>query len=193
MTHPPDWPTTRFGAILADPPWRFESWSARGRDRCPDTRHYQVLALPALVALPLHTVTKADCCLFLWTVDSHLPQALNLGYRWGFTFKTVAFTWIKTSPSGFPMGLGYWTRGNPESCLLFTRGHPRRLSASVRQLLVAPRREHSRKPDETYAHIESLVPGPYLELFARHHRPNWTSWGTQLPPLKESTPCPPKP
>lgn len=67
-------------------------------------------------------------------------------------------------------------------CLLFTRGAPKRQSAAVRQLIVSPRREHSRKPDEQYERIEALVGGPfrYAELFARHRRPGWASWGNQL-------------
>ena len=64
----------------------------------------------------------------------------------------------------------------------FLAGKPKRLSAAVRQLIVAPRREHSRKPDEQYERIEALCPGPRLELFARHRRPGWTAWGNQLPP-----------
>jgi N6-adenosine-specific RNA methylase IME4 len=79
----------------------------------------------------------------------------------------------------FPMGTGYWTRANPELCLLFTRGKPKRLSAAVRKLMIAPRREHSRKPDQQYQDIEQLVGGPYLELFARTEREGWTSWGNQ--------------
>jgi N6-adenosine-specific RNA methylase IME4 len=77
------------------------------------------------------------------------------------------------------MGTGYWTRANPEPCLLFTRGKPKRLSSAVRKLLIAPRREHSRKPDEQYDRIEELCAGPYLELFARQVQPGWTAFGNQ--------------
>lgn len=77
------------------------------------------------------------------------------------------------------MGLGYWTRANTEYCLLATRGKPRRLSKSVRQGIIEPRRQHSRKPDCVYGRIEQLVEGPYLELFARTQRPGWTAWGNQ--------------
>jgi N6-adenosine-specific RNA methylase IME4 len=74
---------------------------------------------------------------------------------------------------------GHWTRANPEVCLLATRGSPKRLSRSVRELVVTPRRERSRKPDEIYASIEALVAGPYLELFARFLRDRWYSVGHQ--------------
>ena len=101
---------------------------------------------------------------------------------WNFVYKTVAFTWAKTTKdgAGFPIGCGYWTRANPEQCLLATRGRPQRLSRAVRQLILTPRREHSRKPDEVYDRIEALVPGPYLELFARAPREGWHSWGNEV-------------
>jgi N6-adenosine-specific RNA methylase IME4 len=109
-----------------------------------------------------------------------LPEALNVGTAWGFKFKTVAFTWAKTKlDGGFHTGLGHWTRGNPEMCLLFTRGKPKRQSKGVRQLIVAGRREHSRKPEEARERIEALVPGERIELFARDPRPGWSSWGDQ--------------
>jgi N6-adenosine-specific RNA methylase IME4 len=81
--------------------------------------------------------------------------------------------------NSFFAGLGFWTRANPEMCLLATRGKPKRKSAGVKKLVIAPRREHSRKPDEVYDRIEALCDGPYLEMFARHSRPGWDNWGTQ--------------
>jgi len=85
---------------------------------------------------------------------------------------------------GFFTGLGYWTRGNPEMCLLATKGKPKRISKSVPQLVVEQRREHSRKPDIMYNHIENLLEGPYIELFARTQRPGWDSWGNQTDKFK---------
>jgi N6-adenosine-specific RNA methylase IME4 len=205
-----DLPAGLFGAILADPPWRFTTFSANGRGRCPDgplsdkaarnlqrqnspERHYATMALDEIKALPVAFAAAKDCALFMWAVDPMIPQALDVGAAWGFTFKTIAFVWAKerrvTSRRGddtdvpdhkrFPMGTGYWTRANPEICLLFTRGKPTRVSAAVRKLLIAPRREHSRKPDETHQRIQALVTGPYLELFAREPREGWTVWGNQ--------------
>jgi N6-adenosine-specific RNA methylase IME4 len=75
------------------------------------------------------------------------------------------------------MGMGYWTRANTEPCLLATRGKPKRLNADVRQAIIEPGREHSRKPDCVHERIERLVAGPYLELFARQERRGWTVWG----------------
>lgn len=180
----------KHGAILADPPWSFRSWSDKGKNRAPDAmvrqkglaeRHYATMSLANIRALPVADWALPNCVLFLWAVDCMLPEALAVGAAWGFRFKTVAFTWTKIKANGgHHIGLGYWTRGNPEQCLLFTRGAPRRKSAAVRQLIEAQRREHSRKPDETYERIEALVDGPYLELFARTERPGWNQWGNQL-------------
>ena len=78
------------------------------------------------------------------------------------------------------MLLGYWTRSNSEICLLATRGQPKRMATDVRQAIIAPRREHSRKPDGIHERIERLVAGPYCELFARQTRPGWDCWGNEV-------------
>jgi N6-adenosine-specific RNA methylase IME4 len=84
------------------------------------------------------------------------------------------------SVTDFFCGLGYWTRANVEQCLLATRGKPPRMAKDVRRLIVSPRREHSRKPDETYSRIERLARGPYLGVFARQSRPGWDAVGSEV-------------
>lgn len=151
-------------------------------------RHYKTMTLDDVKAMRIGALAAKDCVLFLWAVDPMLPQAIAVGEGWGFTYKTVAFYWIKTrretssrgSPDDYPMGTGYWTRANPEQCLLFTRGKPKRVSTAVRKLLISPRREHSQKPDEIYGRIEQLVGGPYVELFARQRWPGWYAWGNEI-------------
>ena len=187
----------KYGAILIDPPWSFRSWSDKGKNRAPDAmvrqkglseRHYKTMSLQDIAALPVLDRAADDCVLFMWAVDCMLPEALAMGAGWGFKFKTVAFTWAKTkADGGFHIGLGYWTRGNPEQCLLFTRGTPKRNSAAIRQLIAAPRREHSRKPDEQYERIEGLVNGPYLEMFARQRREGWSQWGNEVDKFKAAS------
>lgn len=173
-------PTCKYKTIYADPPWRFDSWSEKGEGRSA-VRHYPVMKLEDMKTLPVAGAAAADCALLMWAIYPMLPEALELIAAWGFTFKTVAFTWAKLNRrgQGHFMGGGYWTRANAEICLLATRGAPQRKSKSVRQLIVSPVREHSRKPDEVYARIEGLAPGPYLELFARTTRSGWHSWGNQ--------------
>jgi N6-adenosine-specific RNA methylase IME4 len=174
------WPQSRYGAIYADPPWSFQNWSAKGTGRNAIS-HYDCLGSEALTALPIADLAAEDCALFLWAVDPLLDKAIELIRAWGFEYKTVAFYWVKqnSKSEGFFTGLGYWTRGNPEQCLLATRGRPKRSGKDVRKLIIEPRREHSRKPDEVRERIERLVDGPYLELFARQTKPGWDCWGDQ--------------
>jgi N6-adenosine-specific RNA methylase IME4 len=176
-------PIGPFGAILADPPWSFLSWSGKvGTAHRTANDHYRTMRENDLQNLPVQHSTAPDCALFLWTVDSHLDEAIRLGAAWGFRYKTVAFVWAKTTLKGtHRIGMGYWTRKQTEICLLFTKGAPKRMDCGIRQLIISPRREHSRKPDEQYERIERLVAGPYCELFARQRRPGWAAWGDQLP------------
>ncbi len=177
-----------YGAILADPPWHYQVWSAKGTGRSAE-QHYGVMTPAELVALPVHELAAPDCVLFCWVTWPVLPQALSLIETWGFIYKTCAFDWMKadnTQPHFFEeqvsaqVGLGHWTRSNTEPCLLAARGKPKRLNADVRQGIIAPRRQHSRKPDGLHERIERLVTGPYLELFARERRPGWECWGDQV-------------
>jgi len=182
----------KYGAILADPPWQFKAWSDKGKGRAAE-QHYDCMIYDDLCALPMIEWAADDCALFLWVTDPMLLKALQLVEAWGFRYKTVAFYWVKLNKlmnvKSYPgvaygeaeyfTGLGYWTRANPEMCLLATRGHPKRMAKDVCRLIVAPRREHSRKPDEIYERIERLVSGPYLELFSRHRRPGWDQWGLE--------------
>ncbi len=170
----------KFGVILADPPWHFETYSAKGEDRAAP---YRTDPLRDIAALPVHKLAAKDCVLFLWCIAPMLREALDLVDAWTFDLKTVAFTWMKQNKSGDGLfiGNGYWTRANAEFCLLATRGAPMRLDAGVPQAILSPVREHSRKPDETHERIERLVGGPYLELYARRPRAGWTTWGNEIP------------
>lgn len=172
----------RYGAILADPPWAFKTYSGKtGTPHRSAEDHYRTVEKASLADLPVGAIAAKDCCMFMWVVDSHVDQAIELARAWGFGFKTIAFIWMKTAQNGQPrIGMGYWTRKSAEVCLMFTKGKPKRLDKGVREMIIEPRREHSRKPDAQYALIERLVAGPYVELFARQSRPGWDSWGNQV-------------
>jgi N6-adenosine-specific RNA methylase IME4 len=167
-------PEGPFGCILADPPWSFRTYANDNVAPARGEQPYPVMSLDAIKALPVAAVAAKDCLLFMWTVSHLQSQAFDVGRAWGFEPVSVAFVWDKGK-----MGMGYWTRQEVEICHLFKRGKPRRLGKGVRQVIRAPRREHSRKPDEQYERIERLVDGPYLELFARQAWPNWRAWGNQ--------------
>jgi N6-adenosine-specific RNA methylase IME4 len=155
---------------------RGERW-ARRHGRSP----YAVMDTDELAQLPISQIADRDCALFLWATFPKLPDAFKVIEAWGFTYKTVAFTWAKLNPSGngYKLGMGFWTRGNAEICLLATRGHPKRQSKSVRQLVVAPVGEHSAKPPVVRDCIVELMGNvPRLELFARPPVPDgWDATG----------------
>lgn len=173
----------RYGAILADPAWMFETYSGKGKSRSAE-RHYPCMTDDEIARLPVKEIAADDCVLFLWCTGAKLEEALWVIQKWGFDYKTVAFTWVKQNPkgSGFWKGMGYWTRSNPEFCLLATRGSPKRLpdATDVGELIVAPVREHSRKPDDARKRIGRLVAGPYLELFSRSRAEGWDAWGAEV-------------
>ena len=141
------------------------------------------MSIDELCALPVETLAEKDCLLFLWATFPQLPEALRLIKAWGFSFKTVAFVWLKLnrkSLTGF-YGLGYWTRGNAEICLLAKRGKPKRRSAGVHQFIISPVEEHSKKPDVTRDKIIELAGDlPRVELFARQKAPGWDAWGNEV-------------
>ncbi len=148
-----------------------------------DVLSHLALSNEEIIRLPVVDLAADDCALFLWVTFPNLPVGLEVLSAWGFSYKTVAFTWVKTnSRSGTPfLGLGQWTRANAEICLLGIRGHVRRKAKDVRQVIMSPKREHSRKPDEQYERIMRLVDGPYIELFARYPWPGWDGWGLEYP------------
>jgi N6-adenosine-specific RNA methylase IME4 len=172
----------RFPVILADPPWPFQTYSEKGKGRSPE-KHYDCMPFAHIKATPVELLAADDAALFLWATFPHLAHALEVIEAWGFTYKTCA-VWAKPTRDGksWAMGCGYWWRGNPDLLLLATRGQPKQRDRerNLLGLILAPRREHSRKPDEAYRHIEEMLAGPYLELFARTERTGWTSWGNEV-------------
>jgi N6-adenosine-specific RNA methylase IME4 len=172
----------KYNVAYADPPWTYDTYSIKGKGRSQEA-YYDTLPVSALTALPVREMMADKSVLLLWVPKPMLQRGFEVIGAWGFQYKTNGFLWVKLTKSSngtedlsqvkFHFGLGFWTRANPEQCLLATRSHPKRLNADVPELIVSPVREHSRKPDEIYDRIERLVAGPYVELFARQHRPNW--------------------
>lgn len=177
-----NWPEGKYGCILADPPWQFRVWAQSDKAHGAAAAHYTTMPSAEIARFPVGELAARDCALFLWVTYPNLPEGLRVMAAWGFVYKTVAFTWVKLNPkSKTPfLGLGHWTRANAEICLLGTRGHVKRKARDVAQLIVSPRREHSRKPDEQYERIMRLVDGPYIELFARQRWPSWDAWGNEV-------------
>jgi N6-adenosine-specific RNA methylase IME4 len=181
--------TFPFSIIYADPPWQYRVWRSapigmngtlHRPGRIPP---YPCLSTDQLCSLPIQSLAAKDCVLFLWATYPMLPDAFRVIEAWGFRYKTVAFTWVKTtrSGSGYHFGLGYWTRANPELCLLASKGSPKRIHRGIPNLLVSPIRDHSRKPDEARERIVKLCGDvPRAELFAREKVVGWASWGNEV-------------
>ena len=152
--------------IYADPPWRYQNWKGQGVAE----RHYPTMTLEDIKALPVAGLAGKDCVLFLWATCPMLPEALDVIRAWGFTFKTVAFTWIKLAPKADSIywGLGYWTRSNAEICLLATRGQPRRQAKNVHQVIISHVDEYRQEANAILkrraAESNNLVQEKYITL-----------------------------
>ena len=184
-----EFPTGKFKVIYADPPWSFQAWSHRGEGKGA-TQYYKCMTLQDICELPVKDISMDDSVLFMWVVQSMLPEALKVMEAWGFTFRTVAFCWIKMPKLWTPMderveprmGLGYHTRSGMEQCWLGIRGNGYdKHSRGVPQVFHSQLREHSRKPDEFVERIEALCGDvPRIELFGRMEKPGWTVWGNEV-------------
>lgn len=192
-------PLKHFGAILADPPWYFRTRTTVVSDRDPQ-QHYHVMGAAEICAMPVADLADKDAHLFLWATGPCLPQAFDVIKAWGFRYSGVAFTWVKLKRSHNALqlrvlpvvatdlhtGLGFTTRKNAEFCLLARRGNARRIAKDVREIILSPVREHSRKPDEVYTRVQRYCSGPYLELFSRQQRPGWHCWGNETEKFAEA-------
>lgn len=164
--------TTRFRTILADPPWNIEQQGGKGAER-----HYPLMSLERIKAMPVGELAAADAHLWLWCTNATLREGYDVAEAWGFTVRSP-LTWIK-----FRLGLGPYLRNSTEHLLFATRGRAPVNFRSQPTWLNAPVQEHSRKPQEQFAVIERISDGPYLELFARRRPPSsapWSVWGNEV-------------
>lgn len=194
-----------YRAIVADPPWSFkchtELQSANWNSRRDVEKHYAVMMLDDVAALPVGRLAHKDGChLFLWASGPCLRQAFEVMDAWGFRYSSIAFTWIKlkrsfrpeqlrfveTAEADLHIGLGLTTRKNAELVLLGRRGNCKRVAKNVREVILSPVREHSRKPDEMFRRVQRYCAGPYAELFARAPRAGWDVHGDEIGKFSEA-------
>lgn len=172
----------QYSVIYADPPWQYRTYSKKGQGRSAES-HYPTMSLEDIKALPVQMLAAKDCALFLWVTFPCLQEAFEVLEAWGFSYKTVAFVWVKlnrVSESLF-WGMGYWTRANAELCILATKGHPRRADPGIHQVILSHIEEHSKKPDEARDRIVRLMGDvPRIELFARQSPEGWDVWGNEV-------------
>lgn len=172
----------KYNIIYADPPWSYND-KMHGHSFGVESQ-YQTMPLEWIYNLDVQRIAEKDCILFLWAVSPQLPEAIETMTRWGFKFKTIAFCWSKTTKTGkFVTNLGRWTMGNVELCLLGVKGSPNRfrIDKTVKQLVVAERTIHSKKPDEVRKRIvQGFGDIPRIELFARQYSDGWDCWGNEV-------------
>lgn len=186
-------PRLRYGLIMADNPWSFDNWSSAGEKKSPKAK-YKCMTTEEIMSLPVSHLAAKDCALWLWATNPMLDQAFSVLTAWGFTFKTAGH-WAKMTAKSFErqgpkqnvihgkqsFGPGYLFRCAGEPYLLGTIGKPKQKSKSVRSVIIAPAREHSRKPDEAYEEAERLFGDvPKLDLFSREERPGWDCFGDEI-------------
>lgn len=173
----------KYRVILADPPWQYTTVGATSPSRRTEN-HYNTMSRVDLLQMPIADISVDRAVLFMWACWPLIDEALELIKAWGFTYKTLAWEWIKMNPNnmGIAIGMGNYTKSNPEPCLLAFRGDPIPVAVhDVTSVIMSPLQEHSRKPEVQYNRIEALYPqGPYLELFARRRREGWDVFGNEV-------------
>ncbi|WP_433578542.1 MT-A70 family methyltransferase [Nocardia brasiliensis] len=167
MTQPT--PIRRYRTLLIDPPWPTNQRGEWGAER-----HYPLMTLDRIKALPVSNLAEADAHIWLWTTNSTLRQGYDVMEAYGFTPRSP-LTWMKPR-----LQLGHYLRNMTETCLFGTRGNAPVNFRAQPTWFLAPVQEHSHKPEEQYAIIERVSSGPYLELFARRHQPGWDAWGNEV-------------
>lgn len=174
---------TRFGTILADPPWQFQNRTGKMAPEHKRLSRYPTMTLDEICDLPVEAIAAARAHLYLWVPNALLPEGLRVMDQWGFNYKSNLI-WYKVRKDGGPdrRGVGFYFRNVTEVLLFGVRGKDVRTldpGRSQENVFVSRKREHSRKPDEQYGVIESCSWGPRLEMFARGAREGWTVWGNQ--------------
>lgn len=174
---------TKFGTILADPPWQFQNRTGKMAPEHKRLQRYPTMTLQEICDLPVEAVTDDPAHLYLWVPNALLPEGLKVMEHWGFRYKSN-IVWYKVRKDGGPdrRGVGFYFRNVTEVLLFGIKGKNARTLKRGRtqeNIISTRKREHSRKPDEQYELIEECSWGPRLELFARGPREGWTVWGNQ--------------
>ncbi|RME87729.1 MAG: S-adenosylmethionine-binding protein [Zetaproteobacteria bacterium] len=173
----------KFATVLADPPWQFQNRTGKMAPEHKRLHRYRTMSLREIKDLPVAAIVNDVAHLYLWVPNALLREGLEVMEHWGFTYKTN-IVWYKVRKDGGPdrRGVGFYFRNVTELLLFGVRGKRARTLAPARSMpniIVARKREHSRKPDEQYEIIEKCSPPPRIELFARGTRPGWACWGDQ--------------
>jgi len=173
----------KFATVMADPPWRFTNRTGKIAPEHKRLARYPTMDIDDICNLPVseHLQDTAHC--YLWVPNALLPDGLKVLTSWGFDYKSnIIWHKIRKDGGSDGRGVGFYFRNVTEILLFGVRGKNARTLQPGRtqvNLFGTRKREHSRKPDEQYDIIEKCSWGPFLELFGRGQRDNWTVWGNQ--------------
>lgn len=174
----------KYNIIYADPPWSYKDKRDKHPRLCGGAlSHYPTMKIEDIKALPIADLTADNAILFLWVTFPLLQEGLDTIKSWGFKYKTLGFSWIKTNKKNNKpfFGIGYYTKSNCEVCLIGVKGKPPKVSNSVSSVIISPREEHSKKPDIVRDKIVELCGDlPRIELFARQKADGWDVWGNEV-------------
>ncbi len=173
-------PDKKYNIIYADPAW---SYKDKSLNRGGALKHYQTMSNVEIQNLQIQKISAENCILFIWATFPKIQEALDVIEHWGFKYKTMGFTWVKKNKksTNTNLGMGYYTRCNPEQCLLATKGKNLKIKNNIKSLVIAERTIHSKKPDEVRNRIVELCGDlPRIELFARQKVEGWDSWGNEV-------------
>lgn len=213
-----------YNCILADPPWTYGDSLQMSDVKRSAQDQYDVMTVEDICGMSVRKdgqrvlrmmgwdyVVADTALLWLWVTNTFLINGAGarVCQAWGFEPKQL-ITWVKgelDEQGNIPrdcrgpllklaFGMGRYTRGCTEHLILATRGEATDLvtNRSQRNLLLAPARDHSQKPDEAYELIEQVQgyksarnltlygddSTRRLELFARQRRAGWTQAGNEL-------------
>lgn len=191
--------SNKYDIIYADPPWSYKDSGCQGAA----AKQYNTMTQEELYSLPIQRICNKDAVLFMWVTYPKLQEALDTIRAWGFKYKSIGFQWVKLNKKADTYtlmmevakgasvedamfkqcfyGLGRWTRGNTEMCVIATKGKISRAVANVPQLIFAPIGRHSAKPAVVRDRIKQLMGNrPAIELFAREHADHWDCWGNEV-------------
>ena len=174
-----------FGTIVADPDWPFDDMGSRITPGY--LKAEKASTLDDILLLPVRSIRAERSHLYLWAPDAHVEVAFEVVRRWGFEYKHL-ITWIKRAPAfleegppgALQIGMGHYYRHAAETLLFAVAGGCQVLRHDVPNVIEAPRRKHSEKPEKLQDAVETMSPGPRAELYARRERPNWACWGAEL-------------
>ena len=162
----------KYSVILADPPWDINQKGNYGA-----IKHYKLMTLERIKAMPIADLAEDNCHLYLWTTNGCLREAYDVVEAWGFKTKSVCI-WLKMK-----LGLGKYFRNSTEALLFAVRGKLETRCKSQPNIITGPVLRHSEKPLEQYTIIDRMSPpdAKKLELFARHRQPGYDVWGLEAP------------